>query len=216
MKSAASLVQLDWTPRNIIGIQRALRAAYNETASVCDPNRHAFFNTPNRPYGLGYNRWLAVDYHIKQACEIGWINGIAAKWVPLGGKGGLCALELRGSYTSAVAVHLQQPEETPRDSDYRYDKRLSNERYPLLAGFEQFGEPDQLLNLILVHGDKDAEFAELRAYDNPDNRASYTSFTGNIMAGMPLTNYDDSEIVPEPNVALLKQVTEQKNPSIRA
>jgi hypothetical protein len=130
----------------------------------------------------------------------------------LGGKGGLCTLELRGTFTSLLVVHIQEPDETPRDSDYRYDKRVSNERYPLLAGFEQIEPSDQLLNLTLVHGDKNAEFAELRAYDDPNNRASFTSFTSNIMAGAPLPVVDDSETVPEPSIALIQPAAEQRKP----
>lgn len=216
MKTAASLVQLDWTPQNIIGIQRALRVAYNSVADACDPKRHSFYDTTNRAYGVGYARWLAVDFHLKQACDAGSIKGITAHWIQLGGKGGLCALELRGTYTSVLAIHLQEADETPRDSDYRYDKRVSNEKYPWFAGFEDPVAPEQLLNLLLVHGDKNAEFAELRAYDNPDKRASYTSFTSNIMAGAALPAHDDSEKVPEPSVALIQGVAEQKKPTTGA
>lgn len=216
MQTASSLVQLDWTPQNLIGIQRAIRIAYNSVADACDPKRHAFYDTINRAYGLGYARWLAVDFHLKQACDAGSIKGITAHWIQLGGKGGLCALELRGAYTSVLAIHLQESDETPRDSDYRYDKRVSNEKYPLLAGFEEPEAPDQLLNLLLVHGDKNAEFAELRAYDNPDKRASYTAFSGNIMAGAALPTHGDSETVPEPSVALIQGVAEQKKTSTQA
>lgn len=213
MQKAAALVQQDWTPSNLMGLQRALRMAYGSVADACDPRRHAFYDTQNRAYGVGYARWLAVDFYLKQACDASWLSGITAEWVPLGGKGSLCAMELRGLYTSVLAIHLQEPDETPRESDYRYDKRVSNERYPLLAGFEQLEAPSQLLNLLLVHGDKSAEFAELRAYDDPDNRASFTSFTGNIMAGALLPVADDSEAVAEPSVALIKPAAEQAKPS---
>lgn len=213
MSNAATLVQQDWTPSNLMGLQRALRMAYNSVTDACDSRRHAFYDTQNRAYGVGYARWLAVDFYLKQACDAGWLTGIAAEWIPLGGKGGLCVLELRGRYTSVLAIHLQKPDETPRDSDYRYDKRVSNEKYPLLEGFEQLEAPSQLLNLLLVHGDKNAEFAELRAYDDPDNRASCTSFTGNIMDGAPLPVVDDIEVVAEPNVALIKSAAEQAKPS---
>lgn len=210
MQKAAVLVQQDWTPSNLMGLQRALRMAYGSVADACDPRRHAFYETRNRTYGVGYARWLAVDFYLKQACEAGWLTGIAAEWVPLGGKGSICALELRGLYTSVLAIHLQEPDETPRDSDYRYDKRVSNEKYPLLAGFEEFEAPSQLLNLLLVHGDKDAEFAALRAYDDPNNRSSFTSFSANIMVGAPLPVADDSEAVAEPSVALIAPAAEQK------
>lgn len=222
MQTANSLVQLDWTPQNLIGIQRALRLAYNAVADACDPKRHAFYDTPNRPYGVGYNRWLAVDYHLLQACNAGWISGISAHWVSLGGKTGtpLSTLELRGAHTSVLALHLREPDELPRDSGYRYDQRVSNEKYPLLTGFvdphEAADAPKQLLSLLLVHGDKNAEFAELRAYDDPDNRASYTSFTNNIMAGAALPASNDSEAVSEPSVALIQGVADQKKPSTGA
>lgn len=214
MEAVSSLVRLDWTPKNLIGIQRTLRIAYNAVDDVCDVRRHPFFATPNRAYGVGYNRWLAIDYHLKQACDSGVLSGITASWIPLGGKGGLQALELRGAFTSVLAIHLQDPDETPRDSDYRYDKRVSNERYPLLAGFEQTEEtPGQLLNLLLVHGDKNAEFAFLRAYDDPDNRASCTPLTENLMAGAALPADTGTESVPEPSIALIEVAAAMKTPS---
>lgn len=216
MKPAAELVASDWTPANLIGIQRALRLAYNETELACDPNRHPFFATRNRAYGLGYNRWLAVDYHLKQACESGWIKGISASWVALGGKGSLCVMELRGAYTSVLAVHLQDASEPPRDSDYRYDKRVMNEKNPMLQGFEDPEDSSHLLNLLLVHGDKTPDFAELRAYDNPEKRSSYTAFTANIMAGAPIISPADSEAVPEPSVALIQGNQIQRKPSTGA
>lgn len=216
MTTASSLVQLDWTPQNILGVQRALRVAYNSAADACDSKRHTFYDTRNRAYGIGYARWLAVDFYLKQACDVGWIKGVTGSWVELGGIGGLCVLELRGQYTSVLAIHLKDSDETPRDSDYRYDKRVSNEKNPLLAGFEELESASQLLNLLLVHGDKNAEFAELRAYDDPNNRASYTSFTGNIMAGAALPTRDDNETVPEPSVELLKPTADQIRPTAQA
>jgi len=222
METAKSLVQLDWTPQNLIGIQRALRLAYNAVADACDPKRHAFYDTPNRPYGIGYNRWLAVEYHLHQACNAGWIQGIAAHWVSLGGKAGtpISTLELRGLHTSVLALHLREQDELPRDSGYRYDQRVNNEKYPLLTGFvdphESPQASTQLLNLLLIHGDKNAEFAELRAYDDPENRASFTTFTENIMAGAALPASGDNEPISEPNVALIQGVADQKKPSTGA
>lgn len=213
MQKASTLVRQDWTPTNLMGLQRALRKAYASVADACDPRRHAFYGTRNRAYGVGYARWLAIDFYLKEACDAGWLPGITAEWISLGGKGGLFAMELRGLYTSVLAIHLQDLDETPRESDYRYDKRVSNERYPLLAGFEEMEAPSQLLSLLLVHGDKNAEFAELRAYDDPRNRASYTPFTGNLMEGAPLPVGDDSEAVAEPNVALIKPAEQQTKPS---
>jgi hypothetical protein len=221
MQTTNDLVQQDWTPQNLIGIQRALRLAYNSVADVCDPKRHPFFDTPNRIYAVGYNRWLVVDYYLLQACQAGWFQGISAHWVSLGGKAGtpLSVLELRGMHTSVLALHLRQPDELPRDSGYRYDQCVRNEKHPLLTGFIDPYETEQskqLLNLLLVHGDKDAEFAELRVYDDPDNRASYTSFTQNIMAGTALPASNDSEIVPEPSIVLVQGVADQKKPSTGA
>jgi len=216
MKPAAELVDLDWNPSNLIGLQRALRLAYNETDAACDSHRHPFFATRNRAYGLGYNRWLAVDYYLKQACELGWIKGITSTWVPLGGIGGLCVMEMRGAYTSVLAVHLQEASETPRDSDYRYDKRLMNEKNPMLQGFEDPEDASQLLNLLLVHGDKTPDFAELRAYDDPKKKGSFTPFTANIMAGAAIVSPADSEAVPEPNVALIPGTHDQRKPSTGA
>lgn len=218
---AATLVRHDWTPQNLIGIQRALRVAYNAVEDACDPRRHPFYASRNRPFGVGYNRWLAVDHYLEHACAANWIQGITAHWISLGGSTGtpLSTLELRGTYTSVLALHLREPDELPRDSGYRYDKRVSNERYPLLTGFVDPYEspaPDQLLSLLLVHGDKNAEFAELRAYDDPESRASYTSFFGNIMAGASLPVANDSEPVSEPSVALIRGAAEEKKPSTGA
>ncbi len=126
----------------------------------------------------------------------------------------LSTLELRGAHTSVLALHLREQDELPRDSGYRYDQRVRNEKYPLLTGFvdphQAQDAPKQLLSLLLVHGDKNAEFAELRAYDDPDIRSSYTSFTNNIMAGVALPAANDSEAVSDPSVALIQGIANQK------
>ncbi len=218
MQTANDLVQLDWTPQNLLGLQHALRLAYNAVADACDPKRHAFYNTPNRPYGVGYARWQATDYYLYQACEEGRIKGITAKWKSTGGKVGtpVSNLELVGQHTSVLIHHLREEDALPRDSGFRYDQRVSNEKYPLLAGFEEIPAENQLIKLLLVHGDKNAEFAALRAYDDPENRASYTAFTGNIMLGAALPADNDSEVVADPNVALIKGVADQIKTSTQA
>jgi len=210
-----ALVDSDWTPRNLLALRHAIWRAYVAVARLCDPALNPFFGTPNRPFGLGYNRWLAVDHYLYEAAASGSFEGITARWIALGGNTTtpLSALELRGAVTSVVAVHLRDPNETPRDSGYRFDLRASNQRFPRLAGFED-SESDEPLNLLLVHGDKDAEFAELRAYDDESNRGSYTPFSLNIMAGPAVAPFPvDAETVAEPNVSLLRRPKEDRKPS---
>jgi hypothetical protein len=215
-----ALVAKDWSPENLMGVQRALRMAYENSLSICDAEKQPIFGTPNRPLVAGSVRWLAVDYYLNEACRLGWLKGITAKWVVLGGKKNEfpCHLVLTGANTSVIAIHLQQEEDIPRDSKYRRNTRVANEACPLLAGFEHMDEnvEDALINMLLVHGDKNAEFAELRAYYSVENRSQYELIIGNIMGGAVAAPPSDAETVSEPSVALILNLSEQNQPSAGA
>src|SRR5204863_444291 len=120
------------------------------------------------------------------------LKGITPIWLDLtGGEGGVAALELRGKYTSLIAHHLQLPDDCPRGSTLRNDKRLWNQQNPILVGFPGAEEAEQpessLINLLLVHGGRSAEFAFLRVYHSFDNARDFIPFSGNIMLLEPET-----------------------------
>jgi len=152
----------------------------------------------------GQIRWTFVDYFLERGCAVGTLSGITATWVPLSlNGGGIQALELRGSETSIVAHHLQQPENPPRESGLRFERRLLNYRNPMLPGFGDGEEVNTaLINLTLVHGDKSAEFAFLRVYDDPGNLQSFLRVSDNLMVLPTLVAPLEAEEVPLPTVGL--------------
>lgn len=197
-------IQQDWTVQNLIGLQSILNAAYAKAGEVASSSREPAFGTPNRAFVTGQIRWSFVDYYLERGCAIGTLTGITASWVPLSlNGGGIQALELRGKQTSVVAHHLQQPNSPPRESGLRFERRLLNYRNPMLPGFSDDGESSAaLINLTLTHGDKDAEFAFLRVYDNPENLQSYLRVSDNLMIMPVLVEPVEVEDVAPPAVGL--------------
>lgn len=201
-------VREDWDEINLAALREAVAQAYSATSDLTDPTRNPLFATPNQPMLAGINRWGFVDKFLEIACMSGKLRGIEAVWVPLmkKGAGGAHALELRGKNTCVVPFHLSDPEETPRDSNLREEKRLFNHLNPTLLGFEEASEVDtsSLINLTLVHGDKSPDFAFLRAYHNPEEKGAYVPVSENLMASAPavLVPKVDAEEVSEPEIQL--------------
>lgn len=196
----------EWHLSNRAGICRALVNAYRDVNTLCDVDRHAFFGTPNRVFALGYNRWVIVDHWVAKACELGWITGVTPVWInhPKS-TGPIHTLELRTEHTCVSISHLSSPNAAPRDSRLRYDRRVNNEYCPYLTGWEEPGATDAgPLGIVLVHGDKDPEFAFLRVYNDPDNMGSYRDLTGNIFerARGSITRIDDEKI-PDVRIDIL-------------
>lgn len=141
-----------------------------------DPGRNPHLHTPNRHIIAGTMRWGIVETCLAEGCTLGRIKGITPQWMPLtpGAATGPHVLELVGKHTCVTAFHLTDPDEAPRDSNHRAEQRLFNQANPLLPGFVDHDlDADTLLNLLLVHGDKDAEFAYLRAYHKPDKVGAF-------------------------------------------
>lgn len=198
----------DWDEVNLSALKRVIVQAYAATADLTDPAKNPLFDTPNQPMLAGTNRWGLMDRFLEGACKDGTFHGIEAVWLPLSkkGTGGIHALELRGKHTCVIPFHLSDPEDVPRDSNLREEKRLFNHHNPMLQGFEEAPDADTsgLINLILVHGDKTAEFAFLRAYHDPEQKGAYISVTDNLMVSTPavLVPKVDAEEVAEPEIQL--------------
>lgn len=203
-------IQKDWTAQNLIGLQSILGMAYAKARDAVDVSKEPAFGTPNRAFLAGSIRWSFVDFYLRRGCEIGTLSGISASWVPLSMTGsGLVGLELRGEYTSVLAHRLQQQDDPPRESDLRFERRLYNYRNPMLMGLGGDEEAAEgLINLTLVHGDRAAEFAFLRAYDNPENVRSYVAVSGNLMVMPSLVESIEFEEVAVPAVGLKPGVAE--------
>lgn len=223
--ASRALIAQDWPVANQFALRRALQMAYDAADRICDPDEHLIFDSPNRPLVAGSVRWLAVDRHLRQACELGWLKGITAEWIVLGGKKTdfPCHLVLNGANTSVIAVHLQQENDVPRDSKYRRNARVANEACPLLAGLDNPYEQDvddARINLLLVHGDKKAEFAELRAYYSVENQSHFDlvipDIMGSLVGSTAAPVLVDAEAVPEPAVALLRNLNGEEQSSTGA
>lgn len=204
-------IRADWPDQNLIGLQSILRATYAKTDAETNPALDAVYGTPNRVVLNGFLRWFLLDSYLERGVQIGTLSGITAAWVPLSNGGGIQALELRGKHTTLITHHLQHPDNPPRDSVLRFEKCLMNFQNPMLPGFRDDSEPTESpINLLLVHGDKDAEFAFLRVYDNPENVHSYLCVSNNLMVLPALVAPIEVEEVVEPTVSLKPHLFKKK------
>jgi hypothetical protein len=200
-----ALIAEDWNYSNLQGICRALNHTFSDVDALCDVDRNPCFSTPNRVFALGYNRWIIADYWMDQACKLEWIKGIKPEWEKnTKSAGPIRTLVLHGTHTKLSVVHLAHPEETPRDSRMRYEGRLNNQNCPYLLGWDESAikSPSAPIELVLVYGDKSAEFAFLRAYNNSEDLTSYRDVTSNLFTLSPSIRID-GEIVPDIKIDLL-------------
>ena len=158
-------VEEDWNLFTLAGLRTCLRAAYQALRQKSDPAQDPTFGTPNGPVVAGVMRWMFVDHYLARGCEQGWMPGITAHWIHLG-DGGVYALELRGKRTSLMAFHLNYPDSAIRESRLRFEKRFTNQMNPIFPQWdspeaEAGGAQTPLINLVLVHGGKKADFAYL-------------------------------------------------------
>lgn len=170
----------DWPIYNQSALQAYLRAAYDETNNLCDPERSAVFTTPNQHMHTGYTRFIAVSQKLYEACLAGRLPGITAEWREASGNSGFFVLVLRGQFTRLMVCHISHPEESPRDCVTRFDGRVGNQ---VLMDFEEdaLSKKSPLLTLTLVHGHRNAEFAFIRGYNDPARPGSYEQLSSNIM-----------------------------------
>ena len=143
--------------------------------------------------------------------------GITTHWLHLG-DGGVSALELRGRHTSLMAFHLKFPDASIRDSRLRFDKRFTNQMNPGFPQWELDADPENgdlggvaapLINLVLVHGDRRAEFAYLRAYHDPEDLHRFLPMSGNVIEQARIAPASDEELVEE-SVPMLKVGTQTR------
>jgi len=195
-------IRNDWTNDNLVGLQSVLKSAYSQAASLTSPLTNPLFETPNRPILLGFTRWFAVDSLLYRACQAGAFQGITARWLPLSNNHVIQALELRGAYTTVIPHHLQHPDDPPRPSVLRSTKRMENYRQ-FLFGFATTPDDDStLINLTLVHGDQNADFAFLRMYDDPQDSRHHVQFSENIMNLPTLVEPAEVEEIAAPAIGL--------------
>lgn len=174
----------EFSEHNQRGLAWALKQAYAEADAETDLDRHPMYATPLRPIIRGSVRWNHVQASLKLACETGRIVGFAPVWRPTGGKAACNqVLELVGANCALTAVHVGEMEETPRDAAFRRDARGSNQL--LLESIEdqmpKSPEVSGRINLLLVHGGHDFDFAEIRCYNGgEEDRSAYETVVANI------------------------------------
>lgn len=207
-------VEEDWDLLAFAGLRASLQAAYQALREKSDPLHDLPFGTPNAPMVTGVMRWMYVDYYLTRGCQLGWMPGITAHWLNLG-DGGVSALELRGKRTSLMAFHLKFPDSPIRDSRLRFEKRIVNQMNPIFPQWEnQIIEADTVeavpINLVLVHGGKNAEFAYLRAYHDPEDLQRFMTLSGNIIEQANIAPITDAEAIEESEPKLKDNVDEDE------
>ncbi len=196
------LIRQDWTDSNLAVLKQVLGAAY----SVADLNSRVGIDersvfSPNRKFVRGMSRWDSVNVHLADACERGLLEGITARWIPANGKkGSVQALELVGKNTTLTAHHLNELDDYPRVSQLRFCRWIENSKNQILMGSileESAGPNSGLINVNLVHGDQDPDFAYLRVYVDPINLADCLDVSPNIMSLSSIVTLVDDEKVDE-------------------
>jgi hypothetical protein len=203
MKDSFFLTEVaqDWGPGNLSVIREVLEEAETATLARSDRVGDPLLDTPNLPNVRGNLRWVLVQKCFEIACRAKRFEGIAHEWIDLGGAH---TLELRGKYTSVTPCHLLTEGETPRETDYRKDLRISNQVCQSLPGFAESPSAVGLLRLLLVHGGRETRFAYLRAYIDSQNRSKCRDLTGNILHAPVLLTSLETEAISEPEVQLKK------------
>lgn len=194
----------DWDHSNLSGLQWALDRAYASTLAIYE--NHPELNTPHALGVIGTLRWAIADYFLQEACIRGKIAGVEPKWKKLCGKSDTVqALELCGPHTILTAHHLAHESDAPRESGLREELRASNQE--VLPLFEEdmrkTESAEKPYGLILVHGSKNAEFAYIRAYHDPENHKAYQAvYAENIMLLPRVIEKIDAEEISEAVPAL--------------
>lgn len=172
-------VENDWTEGNLLVVRDCVQRAVESVRRITEANPE--FISPNRPNLEGVMRWVIVETELERAYMAGCFNGLKGGWIHLGGTS---VFELRGIYSAMLPHHLSSASEAPRESTLRSNKRQQNQNAPYLPAFDKQEvalDAFMRINTTLVHGDKKAEFAYLRIYDDIEDRSVYTRVGGNIM-----------------------------------
>ncbi|MFZ2643184.1 MAG: hypothetical protein WA117_19485 [Verrucomicrobiia bacterium] len=201
-------VAQDWNDSNLSRIQSVLSEAKNAVLQRSDITQDPLLDTPNLRNIRGYLRWTIVQKLLADAASNNQFDGITSEWVDLGS---VYTLRLRGQYTTLTPCYLSDRNRSPQDTEYRKNLRIQNQVSPLLLGWtetESTGPANDLLHLLLVHGGKYEDFAELRAYTSDKE---YTRLSRNIMINPMLLPSLDAEVIAEPEPTLINTTSVEES-----
>jgi hypothetical protein len=198
----------DWNEENLRRLRASIAASYMMARDMTNPKLNPYFASPNHKYLQGYSRWFLLDSHLAKACQTGFIAGLEPYWVSFDNAAGrIMSLEIRGRNTAVMAAHFQKPSDPLRESKLRFGRCSVNQGKTtnFLPGFElEERSAEGLLNITLAHGDKNAEFAYFRVYNDPFNLRSHLQLSSNLMSkpyGVPSV---EAEEVKEASIVLKK------------
>lgn len=205
----------EWTDK-LHRLKQILESAEGKVLAKTDPEKDSVYFSPNRSIMVGQVRWWEVNDQFFQACKVGLLGTISAKWERLSEvPGGFHELVMYGEHSTMSVVHLAHPDEVPRASTRRKNLRMLNGQLPL---FEEFPEQEgalEIAHVTLVHGGKEEKFAYLRVYFDPEYPERYIQLTENIMAlpmvleAVEVEFVFDVEVGIKPHLAKKKEDTEQ-------
>ena len=198
-----TLVGREWL--NSAGvIFTALQAAYAETERILIDNpllRHR-----NQANIQGQLRYFLSATVLDHCVEQGRIPGITSTWVSQGCE----ILVLKSSSFEVQLAHTPAPDQKPKMSQRRELATVSNQL--LLEGIlpeKKSSSQEALMQLFLLHGNKNLNFVNLACPDSLDREASYVYLSPNF-ATMPRAMSDlDVEEVQEALPKLSKEIIER-------
>jgi hypothetical protein len=195
-------------------IKQILESAEARVQAKTDPEKDSVYFSPNRSIMVGQVRWWEVNDQFFQACKVGLLGPISARWERLCDvPGGIHELVMYGAHSTMSVVHLSHPNEVPRPSTRRKNLRTLNGQLPLFFEFPEADEALELAHVTLVHGGKEEKFAYLRVYFDSEYPERYIQLTDNIMTLPIVLEAAEVEQVQEAEVGIKPHLVKKKEDS---
>lgn len=206
LDSLTETVRQDWHIRNLNALQSALQEVELAVNERVNPRTDPLMDTPNRAMYRGQTRWILLPPILERYLSVNRITGLTSRWTPLGSNG-VHQYELIGDRTSLVACHVTQSSDSPRECEYRKNRRELNTSAQTLMAFEQEiqAEAQRMHYVTLVFGTEpktNEPFAYLRMYYDEAGKTCYFKLSSNIMRMPRLLDHLEEEVIEAPQVDL--------------
>lgn len=161
------------------GILNTLRAAYDHVDNLFANNLRLSAG-PLADQAEGFNRYVLVAHEIAAAVEEGRLAG-AVRWIDFPKSASGQYLELSFDGYAVTFSHVKQLHQLPRQATYRLDRAHDNQ---LMLIPEDTQEENQAANIVLLHGDRNLNFAQfvMLGIDDKDKQCAL-AYSDNLIDG---------------------------------
>lgn len=199
---------IDSIPSHIeAGLMNVLRSAYSQNDQL-HTNSPILSGGPLAQQSEGFNRYVIVAHAIDKAVSEGRLDG-KVTWIPFPKSPSGFYIEYSFEGYLVTFSHVQQRFDLPRQATYRLNRAHGNQ---LLLFPEQDEAPETVTNVVLLHGNKNLDFAQfvILGLDEKGNQKAL-AFSRNLVNDDH--GYGDDEITPaNPSGPVTPAPTEQIKP----